>query len=112
MLEYVDDLPACLAVLGELLRPDGTFIASFPNPASGVRGAERISYATIRRPRYYGLIRHAPSTSEMTTLLRATGFDLLGTRLFGVPRALRPLSGLVFPECRVATMIAYVAGRQ
>jgi glycosyltransferase involved in cell wall biosynthesis/2-polyprenyl-3-methyl-5-hydroxy-6-metoxy-1,4-benzoquinol methylase len=112
VLEYVDDLPACLAVLGELLRPGGTLIASLPNPGSAVRGAERMSYATIRRPRYYGLIRNAPSTGEMAALLRATGFELLSSRLFGIPRALRPLSGPVFPERRVATMIAYVAGRQ
>jgi 2-polyprenyl-3-methyl-5-hydroxy-6-metoxy-1,4-benzoquinol methylase len=111
VLEYVDSLPTCLAVFCELLRPNGTLIASLPNPASGRRAVERLSYGVLRRPRYFGFVRNAPSTDEMDALLSASGFALLDTHYVGVPRTLRRPSRLPFVARRVATMIVYVARR-
>jgi len=112
VLEYVESLSGCLAVLGEMTRPGGTLIASLPNPASALRAAERFSYAAFGRPQYYGLVRNAPTLDEVSTLLTAAGLDVLDTQHFGVPPTLRQVSRLPFLTARIATMSVYVARKR
>ena len=112
VLEYVECLSGCLAVLSGMICPGGTLIASLPNPASALRAAERFSYAAFGRPQYYGLVRNAPTLDEVSTLLTAAGLDVLDTQHFGVPPTLRQVSRLPFLTARIATMSVYVARKR
>jgi glycosyltransferase involved in cell wall biosynthesis/ubiquinone/menaquinone biosynthesis C-methylase UbiE len=109
VLEYVEDLRFCLAVLGRLLRPGATLIASFPNSPSLLRQAEKITHRLVGRPRYYGLVRNLRPQREIESLMLEAGLVLQHTYLYGVPRLLRPISGVGFVRRRVATLVACVA---
>jgi glycosyltransferase involved in cell wall biosynthesis/2-polyprenyl-3-methyl-5-hydroxy-6-metoxy-1,4-benzoquinol methylase len=111
VLEYVENLPECLAALSLLLRPSGTLIASLPNSASVLRSMERTSFRMFRRPKYYGLVRNVLSVDDAQSALGVEGFTLLDTYYYGVPGALRRISTRPLVRRRVATMVAYVARR-
>jgi glycosyltransferase involved in cell wall biosynthesis/ubiquinone/menaquinone biosynthesis C-methylase UbiE len=109
VLEYVEDLRFCLVVLGRLMPPGATLIASFPNSASLLRQLEKLTHRLFGRPRYYGLVRNLPSQRKIESLMLEAGLRAQQTYLYGVPRLLRPISRIGLVRRRVATLVACVA---
>lgn len=82
VLEYVDDLPAVLQNVKDLLPVGGIFIASLPNQQSAYRQLERWIFRLTGRPAYYRFVRHVVSAGAFAQRMAAYGFSLKTTRYY------------------------------
>jgi len=82
VLEYVDDLPAVLSQVRDLLPVGGIFIASMPNRSSVYRQLERIVFRLTGRPAYYRFVQHVVSAEAFAQQMQDYGFRLKTTRYY------------------------------
>ena len=109
VLEYLDDLPEALAIIAEMLRPDGTLIFSMPNQRSWYRSVEKMLHRLTGRPRYFGLVKTQLGTEEIQSLLQHLGLRLQSDVVFGNPPASAVMNLLPGGDERLKTMRLYTA---
>lgn len=82
VLEYVDDLPAVLRQVRDLLPAGGVFIASLPNRRSLYRQFEWLFFWLTGRPVYYRFVRHLVLAEAFAQQMEGYGFRLKTVRYY------------------------------
>jgi 2-polyprenyl-3-methyl-5-hydroxy-6-metoxy-1,4-benzoquinol methylase len=83
VLEYMEDLGACLGLLRSLLSPKGIMLVSLPNGASIYRKLERLSYRLIGKPAYVRFMRHHSTPAALDGVSFRLGLKPLETHYYG-----------------------------
>ena len=108
VLEYVDDLDACVMSLASLLKASGRLLVSVPNRRSLYRNYERMKFFLTRRPAYRGQVRHEMTLTGMREVMGNHGLRILENSYYGcVARWLQSAEGLLGQE-RTRTMLFLV----
>lgn len=95
VLEYMDDLWQTIDALAAHVAPGGVLLVSLPNGASAYRWLERISFALVRRPRYFATVKHVPNPGTITDGLTARGLTVEEVRYYApTPLLSRPMRQL------------------
>lgn len=83
LLEYLDDLPASLALVVSLLSQKGVLIFSLPNKSSLHRKVEPYIFRALGRPKYYAYVRHVITVDCATAMLKDLGLHVVETAYHG-----------------------------
>lgn len=91
VIEYLDDLDGCLAVIAGLLESGGTLIVSCPNRQSLFRRIEPYLHKFTGRPRYYRFVKNVLTADDLKARLKRCGIVVEETHFYGHTKILSPL---------------------
>lgn len=92
VLEYVDDLDACIGSCVARLNTMGVLLVSFPNRSSLYRIVERYAFAATGYPKYYRFVHNVLTVGELSKRCQDFGLKLLETKYFGYTGVLSPIA--------------------
>ena len=111
LLEYVDPLERALAEIRRVMRTDGLFICSVPNPRSYYRRMEGVALRWTGRPSYRRHVNEDVYRRDVAAMLNTAGFDLVKAQQSGLPPLVGggKLAAIAERHPLLATMMIYFA---
>ncbi|GAB3503522.1 hypothetical protein GCM10027341_32770 [Spirosoma knui] len=98
LLEYIDEMPAVLRQIDQMLKPGGLLLVSMPNRQSLYRRMEWLLFQLTGYPRYFAHLRSVSTAALLNQQMTELGFEVLDVAYFSGTDPLSTLLKRLLPK--------------